>query len=460
MIDQELGHYWKTVVDTIPDGIMIVDTRGVIHSVNKAFEDICGYTAEEVIGKSCEILSCSCCDIVRTQNAPHWCSLFRKQELEKLKCHLICKDGRYLHVYKNASLLKNENGEVIGGVESITDISELLEKDIQIEAFQHELREQDVFHGMIGNSAAIRRVFNQINNVAESEASIVVLGESGTGKELVARAIHRVSQRSNAPYIKVNCAALNESLLETELFGHVKGAFTGAHQNRKGRFEAANGGSLFLDEIGDLPLSTQVKLLRVIEEKVIERVGDNQPIDIDVRIISATNRDLKLLVDQGLFRKDLYFRINVVPIQIPPLRERIGDITMLAESFFQNMKLKTNRRIEGISREAMEMLLLYAWPGNVRELKSAFEYAFVTCQTDMIQPEDFPDSLLQQSSHPIPDQSTGVNRDHQKKQRLIAALNQTGGHQSKAAEILGVSRVTVWNWMKRYNLKTWGGGGL
>jgi len=458
MIDQELGHYWKTVVDTIPDGIMIVDTKGTIHSVNKAFESICGYKAEEVIGKSCEILSCSCCDIVRTRNAPHWCSLFRKQELSKLKCHLICKDGRYLQVIKNASLLRDEKGEVIGGVESITDITELLEKDIQIEAFQQELREQDVFQGMIGNSAAIRHVFDQIKNVADSDASIVILGESGTGKELVARAIHRVSRRSEGPYIKVNCAALNESLLETELFGHVKGAFTGAYQAREGRFEAANGGTLFLDEIGDLPLSTQVKLLRVIEEKVIERVGDNHPIDINVRIITATNRDLKQMVTQGLFREDLFFRINVVPIHISPLRERIGDITLLAESFFQNLKLKTNRQIKGISREAMEMLLLHPWPGNVRELKSAFEYAFVTCQTDMIQPDDFPSSLMQ-----VAGAATGIkipvpNRDEEKKQRLIAALNQTGGHQSKAAEILGVSRVTVWNWMKRYNLRSWGSG--
>jgi transcriptional regulator with GAF, ATPase, and Fis domain len=208
----------------------------------------------------------------------------------------------------------------------------------------------------------------------------IIFGESGTGKELIAKAIHDSGPRKQNPYVKVNCAALTESLLASELFGHVKGACTGAYRSREGRFEAAQGGNIFLDEIGDLPLSTQVKMLRVLEEKVVERVGDNRPIHIDARIISATNRNLKLLVDQGRFREDLFYRINVIPIMVPPLRKRVGDIPMLADSFFRRIQLKNDKKIMGISNEAMELLMSHAWPGNVRELKSAFEYAFVTCR--------------------------------------------------------------------------------
>lgn len=222
---------------------------------------------------------------------------------------------------------------------------------------------------------------------------MIIFGESGTGKELAAEAIHKSGPRKGKPFVKVNCAALSESLLESELFGHVKGAYTGAYRNREGRFEAAHGGDIFLDEIGDLPLSTQVKLLRVLEEQVIERVGDHRPIPIDVRIISATNKDLMALVDKGLFREDLFFRINVIPIHLPALRERKEDIPLLAEAFFRRTKLKSGKPIRGMSKETMEALMGYGWPGNVRELRSALEYAFVTCQEELIQPGHLPDPI-------------------------------------------------------------------
>ena len=222
------------------------------------------------------------------------------------------KDGTYVHVLKNASVLHDIDGNVMGAVETMTDITELVEKDTQIEAFRRELRSEDGFHGILGSSALLHQVFDLITNAAQSDAPVIIFGESGTGKELVARAIHETGIHTQKPYVKVNCASLTESLLESELFGHVKGAFTGAYRSRKGRFEAAQGGSIFLDEIGDLPLATQVKLLRVLEEKVIERVGDNQPIRINVRIITATNRNLKKLVQQGAFREDLFYRINVI----------------------------------------------------------------------------------------------------------------------------------------------------
>ena len=452
MIEQELNRYWKTVVNTIQDGVMIVDTDGTIVSVNKALENITGYSNDKLIGKPCTILNCNICEIAREGKGEKWCSLFRTGAVSKRKCTLMKKDGVYIHVLKNASLLHDINGQVMGAVETMTDITELIEKDTQIEAFRRELQTENGFHGILGASASMQQVFDLISNASHSDAPVIIFGESGTGKELVAKAIHDTGTRRKKPFVKVNCAALTESLLESELFGHVKGAFTGAYRSREGRFEAAHGGEIFMDEIGDLPLSTQVKMLRVLEEKVIERVGDNRPIHINVRIISATNRNLKQLVEQGRFREDFFYRINVIPIIVPPLRERVGDIPLLADSFFRRIQLKNQKKIMGISNNAMELLMAYAWPGNVRELKSAFEYAFVTCQELLIQPHHFPPAVTIAQPAVKNTQKPLLNRTDMQKKQLIEALERAGGNQSRAADILGVSRVTVWNRMKKYDI--------
>jgi len=453
MFEQELNEYWKTVVDTIQDGIMIVDKAGTIVSVNKGFENISGYNQEDIIGKSCTTLSCNTCEAAREKRGDHWCVLFRTGSVKMSRCAIQKADGSYINVLKNASLLHDNSGKVIGAVETLTDISELVKKDTQIEAFRRELRSRDGFQGILGTSGPMQQVFDLITNAARSDAPVIIFGESGTGKELVAAAIHNTSTRQKKPYLKVNCAALNESLLESELFGHVKGAFTGAFQNRKGRFEAAQGGDIFLDEIGDLPLSTQVKLLRVLEEKVIERVGDNRPVHIDVRIISGTNRNLKKLVDSGLFREDLFYRINVIPIVIPPLRERRSDIPLLAESFFRRILLKNDKSIDAISNPAMEALMNYSWPGNVRELKSALEYGFVTCNGSVIEPQHLPPDVFQNNIQMSQKDKVNLNHDDIQKRRLITALKQTGGNQTRAARILDVSRITVWNRMKKYGIR-------
>ena len=453
MFEQELNDYWKTVVDTIQDGVMIVDIKGTIVSVNKGLEKITGYTKAELIGEPCTTLDCNICKIVRVNQGRHWCHLFRDGVVDMRRCVLTRKNGNSIHVLKNASLLHDTEGKVMGAVETMTDITEIIEKDSQIEAFRRELRSEDGFHGILGTSGPMQRIFDLITNVANSDAPVVVFGESGTGKELVAAAIHNMGVRQNKPYLKVNCAALNESLLESELFGHVKGAFTGAYQNRQGRFEAAQGGDIFIDEIGDLPLSTQVKLLRVFEEKVIERVGDNRPIHIDVRIISATNRNLKELVTAGLFREDLFYRINVIPIVVPPLRERPSDIPLMADSFFRRIRLKNDKNILSISKQSMEALMHYSWPGNVRELKSALEYAFVTCNGSVIEPNHLPpDIFLNDRPFPV-EENVRIDRDDIQKRQLIEALERAGGNQSKAARILNVSRVTVWNRMKKFGIK-------
>jgi transcriptional regulator with PAS, ATPase and Fis domain len=281
---------------------------------------------------------------------------------------------------------------------------------------------------------------------------VIIYGESGVGKELVASAIHRLGTRQQGPFIKVNSAALAESLLESELFGHVRGAFTGAERTRAGRFEAAHGGDIFLDEVGDLPLSTQAKLLRVLQEKVIERVGDHRPIPVNVRIISATNQDLSRLMAEGRFREDLFYRINVIPIHIPPLRERREDIPLLVEAFIERNRLKSRKPINGISKEALDLLVAYHWPGNVRELINVIDYAFVLCHEKDILPEHLPD-VLNHRTLPRSKGGKGLPASQARdKEALLEAMQQAAGNKSEAARILGVSRVTLWKWLKHYQL--------
>ena len=451
-MEENLNQYWKTVVNTIQDGVMIVTPDGQIVSVNQALVDMTGYAREDLIGASCSILGCSTCELARGIPQCHFCVMFEKGELRRQKCAMVRRDGARVPVVKNASVLRDADGTVIGAVETITDISDLVDKEEQIEIFRRELSAEDSFHGMVGRDPRMQQVFDLVDGVARTDAPVVIYGESGTGKELVAKAIHDAGPRRERPFIKVNCAALNESLLESELFGHVKGAYTGAHKDRAGRFESAADGDIFLDEIGDLPMSTQVKLLRVLEEKVIERVGDHRPIPVRARVITATNRHLPELVARGEFRQDLYYRINVIPIRIPPLRERREDIPLLAAHFFRRSQMKSGKSVHGISREAMDQLLRHPWPGNVRELRSAFEYALVACKTDMIEFRDLPAEIFSQPAVCLPGEVSGRNLDEIKKERLRKALDESGGNRSEAARMLGISRTSVWNQMRRYGL--------
>ena len=371
--------FWKTVIDTMHDGLMLVDPEGKILFVNKAFEKLMGYDAAELIGLTCEIFHCDRCFQARAKGLDKYCALFREEGVRCSECIFRKKDGSFIHLLKNASLIRNHQGKVIGGLETLVDLSNVVAKEKEIATLKQQLHYNEGFQGIIGNSPVMRRVFDLVESVARSEASIIIYGESGTGKELIASAIHCLSKRHKQPFIKVNCAALNESLLESELFGHVKGAFTGADHTRIGRFEAASGGSIFLDEIGDLPLNTQTKLLRVLQERELERVGDHRPIAVDVRVIAATHKNLRQLIRQGLFREDLYYRIGVIPIHLPPLRERKADIPLLIEIFRKRLAGKTGKKIAGISKDALDLLANYSWPGNVRELLNTLEYAFVLC---------------------------------------------------------------------------------
>ncbi len=444
----DLATYWKTVLDTMQEALLIMSPDGEIISTNRVVEKITGYTGGELIGRTCTILNCDGCQHFGRGPGRDWCQLYVDGKVVSRRCQITTKSGGVVTVLKRATVLKDPHGKVLGAVETFNDISEMVQKEHEIVSLRRSLIQEDGFHGLLGHSVLMLRLFELIENVAQSDAPVLIMGESGTGKELVARAIHKLGLRSNKPYVKVNCAALNQNLLETELFGHIKGAFTGASRNRTGRFEAANGGDIFLDEIGDVPLPTQVKLLRVLQEKEIERVGDHKPIHIDVRFITATNRDLAQLMSRGDFREDLFYRINVVPINVPSLRERKEDIPVLAQGFKDHLCNRTAKPISGFSSRAMTTLLNYNWPGNVRELKNAIEYAFVLCQQDIIRLEHLPDRIRDAKSDPADKKISG----NAERSQLVSALQQAKGNQSEAARILGISRMTVYNRIKKLGI--------
>lgn len=458
MDEHEINAFWKKIVNTINDGLMVINPDGSILMVNKAFETLTGYTSKEAVGMSCTLLGCDACEkTMETRKQSAWCKMFEpgEQDMKKCRCLLKCKDGSFLPVLKNASILWNEDGtRVVGVVETLTDISELTRLDEKIQILSRQWNSEGGFWGLIGKSPEMEKVYDMIRKAALSQAPVIILGESGTGKELVANAIHLCGERKHAPFIQLNCAALNEAVLESELFGHARGAFTGAYTHRIGRFQAANHGDFFLDEIGDIPLSIQTKLLRVLESGQFERVGDISPLKVDVRIITATNRDLEALIEKNEFRQDLFFRINVIPIHLPPLRERKQDIPLLISTFIRRLNGTTGKTITGLSHDAMESMMDYQWPGNVRELKNAMEYAFVTTDGAVIHLEHLP--------RKINSPQTGLGTRQEKvmeeitfsseKDQLIKALQQTGGNQTKAAQLLGINRVTVWNRMKKYGI--------
>ena len=447
----DVAKYWKTIVDTLQDGLLVVDPNGIILATNEAAERVTGYGANELIGKSCRLLNCTGCKLLGNTVPDKYCQLFVTENVREKKCLITNKERRSVYVLKNAKVLKDEDGKVIGAVETLTDITEKVRQQQEIKSLKQTFQLTEGYHGILGKSTRVQNLFAMIDNVAQSDTPVMIQGPSGSGKELVARAIHRESSRRDKPFIKVNCAALNENLLESELFGHVKGAYTGADKTRVGRFEAAHGGSILLDEIGDIPLSIQVKLLRVLEDKRIERVGDHRSIPVDVRIISATNKNLEKLIAAKQFREDLFFRINVFPLQCPSLAERREDIPLIAQNFIRRNAAASGKKILGLTPEALEKMSLYAWPGNVRELRNAIEYAFVLCPSGAVGTAHLPSKIVSAGETVTPecrlDDAGLVERS-----RLIQALREAGGNQSAAARQLGVSRVTVWKRMKKYGI--------
>ncbi len=443
---------WKDVIDKMTEGLMLVDTTGKILFVNAAMAELLLYSRDELVGQRCDFLECDSCADQRQKQGNKHCALFRKGDVRNLKCSFKRKDGKRIKVLKNATVLTDSSGKVVAGVENLTDLTALVNQERVITDLRNHIAKDDGFHGIVGTSQAMAQIFALIESAAQSDAPVVIYGESGTGKELVASAIHTLSKRKEAPLVKVNCAALNENLLESELFGHTKGAFTGADRTRVGRFEAANNGVIFLDEIGDLPLATQTKLLRVLQEQEIERVGDHNPIAIDVRIIAATNKDLGKLMSEEKFRDDLYYRIGVIPIVLPPLRDRQEDVPLLIEFFLDRARLKTGKDISVINKEALNLMATYSWPGNIRELINVIEYAFVICPGGVITPEHLPVHFTNTDARPASSGNFGKRASSDRRQLLLDTLKQTGGNKSEAARLLGISRVTLWKQLKKYEI--------
>jgi two-component system NtrC family response regulator len=338
--------------------------------------------------------------------------------------------------------------ELLHRVQQVRERQRLLTENREL---REALAERHRVEGIIGESGRMQEVLSLVRRVAPSDATVLIRGESGTGKELIAKAIHYASPRASGPLVRVNCAALPENLLESELFGHEKGAFTGAVATRKGRFELAQGGSLFLDEIGDLPLHLQVKLLRVLQEREIERVGSGRPIAVDVRVLAATHRDLEALLREGRFRDDLYYRINVVTISLPPLRERREDLSLLLDHFLERFAEKNGKTIRGLTREAQEVLLRYDYPGNVRELENLIERAVVLTRDDVIGLEDLPLSVKEPDQEISEEASLPATVEGLERRMIREAMARAGGIQTRAAESLGISERVL-----RYKLRKYG----
>ncbi len=340
--------------------------------------------------------------------------------------------------------------ELIVVIEKILQMQRL---EGEVDRLRLELGEKYTFGNIIGESAKIKKIFEIISNVSNTEANILIQGETGTGKELVARAIHYNSARKNYPFVKVDCAALTETLLESELFGHEKGAFTGAIKDRIGRFRTADHGTIFLDEIGNISLAVQAKLLRVLQDSEFEAVGGDKPIKVDVRIIAATNADLEGNVEKGLFRRDLFYRLNVIRIFLPPLRERTDDIPLLASHFLSIHNEKNRKTVEGISREAINKLMSYTWQGNIRELENVIERAVILCKGKVIEPADIP---LYQEKTGFPQGLSGKPlqelMDQVERQIIINTLELTGADKEKAAKVLQISRASLYNKLNKHKI--------
>ncbi len=453
MFQGDWGKLWEKLSATMMEGVVVVDPKGIIQTVNRGVEEITGYTRQELVGQSCAKIRCNACFSVDQSGGRKQCELFQNGVIAPSKCVVANKDGSLRHVMKAATLIMGDDARVLGGVEFFLDINELSAQERLINRLRRELSQEDGFQGMLGKSAVMLQLFSLISSVAQNDASVIIYGESGTGKELAAQAIHNLSPRRQGPYIRVNCKALQESLLETELFGPGQGAFSGAESTRQGHLEAANGGDIFLDEVADLSLSIQAKLLRVLCEQVIEREGGQKPIMVDVRVIAATNRNLQQLVAEGRFREDLFYRLNVIPMHLPALRERREDIPLLAEACIERTRLKTGKPVAGLSKEALEALMRYDWPGNVRELTNAMEYALMLCPEGNILPEHLPVHLSQEGgARPRGTSRAQHGSRARDKESLVRALKGAGGKMNEAAKSLGVSRVTLWKWLKYHKI--------
>jgi two-component system response regulator HydG len=443
----------EAILDCISDGVITIDLNKRVTFINRAMREMLGYD-QEIQGQllACDVLVQS--NICTTDE----CVLERAlggDRVSNYEAFVRRRDGRLVPTSINTDFLRDDDGRLIGLIEVIRDISirkELTAKAEEVNELKQRLGEQTKFENMVARSRRMREIFSQLPAVANSKTSVLISGESGTGKELVAYAIHANSPRRDKPFLVVNCGALSEGVLESELFGHVKGAFTGAYYDKLGRFEVAHGGTVFLDEIGEVSLAMQVKLLRVLEKEEFERVGDNRTIKVDVRVVAATNCDLAKAVKKGAFREDLYYRIRVFPIELPPLRERREDIPLLIQHFLGKFNRELGRQIRRVSPEALQILENHSYPGNIRELQNIIEHAFVCCEDEVIRPAHLPKDIQGQPLVAAGDAVPAGSLRRLERETILRVLERNGWRYKSASEQLGISRSTLWRKLRRLQI--------
>ena len=432
------------ILDSIADGVFTVDGDWNITSFNRAAERITGVAREEAVGRKCfDVFHANICQTA--------CALRETMESGRQRVdrqiNILNSRGEKIPVSVSTAVLRSENGKVIGGVESFRDLS-------AVEALRKEMHQHYSFQDIISKNHEIRRILDILPDIATSDSTVLIEGPTGSGKELFAKAIHNLSNRSRRKYVAVNCGALPDTLLESELFGYKKGAFTDAKKDKPGRFALAEGGTLFLDEIGDISTALQVKLLRVLQEKEYEPLGGTSTVKTNVRVITATNKPLAELVARGAFREDLYYRLNVLKVVLPPLAHRREDIPLLTDHFIRTFSVQQGKQIEGISEEALGVLMGHKFPGNVRELQNVIEHAVVLCRGERIEVECLPEELVEDTSghNDAGAKSAGGPLPEAEAATILQMLRAHAGHRGKTAAALGIDKTTLWRKMRKYGI--------
>lgn len=444
MASKIIKRHQNTILDSINEGVFTVDLNWKITSFNRAAEQITQVHSDSAMGKPC-------CEVFRASICENACALKRTittgKPMVNVTAHIVTESGKLIPIRLSTALLKEKDGSVVGGVETFQDLT-------QVEQLRKELQSRYTFEDIIGRSKVMTNLFQIMPQIAESDSTVLIVGDSGTGKELFARAIHNLSYRKKKPFIAVNCAALPDTLLESELFGYKVGAFTDARKDKPGRFILAHGGTILLDEIGDISPAMQIRLLRVLQEKQVEPLGSIRPVKVDVRVLAASNQDLEYLVRERKFRKDLFYRIRVVQLNLPDLKQRRMDIPILVDYMVHKFNCLKDKDIAGVSETVMLRLMAHDYPGNVRELENIIEHAFVLCRRGLIEMRHLPPEFYSTSAQ-TKDEFTGIKTlKAMERHMILEALLRHKGNRKLVAEDLGIDYSTLYRKIKNFKIDT------